>query len=183
MKINYNTYSPSFNGRYKILVNNEQYNHFEEKILPIIDEIHDDYVGYFLGKTPLDYKFSDAVTNTAHEMNASYDWCVENCRRNGIAVDNSENSILWVVTGKKDYDRFVKYEDKRDFRYSLNFLLKSIKFCLFDKETPEHIGLITVIDKTLNTESQKFAQFIKKHPFKKLRNVDDIIFQDAVKYN
>ncbi len=171
----------NFNGRYRILLKEKEFKHFEKKILPILDELHNREVNYFYGKTPFEYEFSESLESLAKANGASYDWALQNASRNGIKICNSDSGILWITTGAEDGEKLSSYENKRNTRFDCNKIVSAFK--IFHKNpniSPELLD-VKATDIALKKESKAFFKFQKKYPFKKLKSAEDIIFQDAVK--
>lgn len=170
----------NFNGRYKTLVTPQELDKFEEKTLPILKELHNDYVD-FSYENPMEYIFADIANDIAEDNNCSYEWVIDNARNHGIKFSDSATSVLWVVTGKKDCEKFNKFIDKREKKHANNFkkLVKYVcKNCL---DIPNHLVALKAADLCADIERKKFAEFIKKNPFKTMKTPEDIIFEDAVK--
>lgn len=174
-------YIPNFTGRYKVLLTEKEFEHFEEKILPILDELHNQEVNYFYGKTPFEYEFSDSLTRLAKANGVHYDWAIKNASRNGIKICDSDSNILWVTTGVKDTEQLSKYENKRDTRFDLNKRISTYKIWQENPNISSELLDVKATDMALKKESKAFFKFQKKYPFKKLKSAEDIIFQDAVK--
>lgn len=64
------------------------------------------------GKTPFEYDFINALDFVAEQNQVGREWTVQYAKRNGIKFNNSPNNILWLTTGKKDSQLFVKYIKK-----------------------------------------------------------------------
>ena len=181
MKIQSTQHNTSFNARYRVLANQEEFNHFEENILPKLDEMHDGNVDYLYAKSPSEFAFSQALEDYAIANSANIEWAAENVNRAGIPMSKSDTSILWITTGEKDSKLFSKFDRKCERLFRLRTELEGFK--LIGCDDSSEIFTLKAIDKALRRESRDFFKFITKHPFKRVKNVEDILNEEQQNLN
>lgn len=179
MKISSTNSQILFNGRYRVLLTEKEFDKFEKNIVPVLDDIHKGNVNYFYGKTPFESDFAEALAEYARKNNANLDWASENVKRYGIPMSNSNSSILWVTTGVKDCVKLAQFEDKRERIFYVNQLVANIKLLIKNISLPPDIITLKTIDNALKNESKAFYKFSKDYPFIKLNKAEDIIIEST----
>lgn len=175
MKITANNQNINFNGRYKILLSTSEFEKFKSDVLPVLDKQYNNCVDYFYGKTPADTIFDDAVDRYAKVSGGSSEWAYKNLKIHGVKFQNSNNSILYVTTGKKDCDLLTKIDEKLESQFDVRKIVNTYK--IFKKHPTMNADLLDVLssDKALDDISKIFYIFTKKFPFKKVKNLDEIV--------
>ena len=181
MRIQYTQPNANFNARYRVLISQEEFNHFEENILPKLDEMHDGNVDYLYAKSPSELAFSQALEDYAIANSANLEWAAENVNRAGIPMSKSTTSILWVTTGENDSKLFSKFDKKCERLFRLRTELEGFK--LIGCDDSSEIFTLKAIDGALRRESKDFFKFITKHPFKRVKNVEDILKEEQQNLN
>jgi len=163
----------NFTARYRVLLTQKEFEDFKEHILPELDNLYDGQVNYLYGKSPSENEFVLALDDYAKANNPSIDWAAQNVRNSGSSVSKSDSAILWLTTGKKDSKPFIKFDEKCEKLFRLRCEIAGFKLIGSDYE--EELFTLKAIEEALGKESKDFFKFIKKHPFKKMKNIDEII--------
>lgn len=181
MKITANNQNINFNGRYKILLSTKEFEKFKSDVLPILDKQHNKNVDYFYGKMPIDTIFDEALDKHAKNSGGSRDWAYKNLARHGIKFQNSDNSILYNTTGEKDCNLLFQIDDKLGLKFDVRKIVNI--FRIFRKKPNINPNLLEILatDKALNDISKTFYRFTLRHPFKKIKSLDEIIFENPHK--
>ncbi len=173
MRINTTDQNTNFTARYRVLLTTKEFENFKENILPELDKLHDGNVDYLYGKSPSEYEFAFALDDYAKANNSSVDWAVQNVGNSGSSISKSSSAILWLTTGKKDTQRFAKFDAKCEKLFKLRSEVEGFK--LIGSDYDDELFTLKAIENALKKESKDFFKFIKKHPFKKMKNIDEIV--------
>lgn len=181
MKITATNQNINFNGRYKILLSTKEFEKFKSDVLPILDKHYNNNVDYFYGKMPIDTIFDEALDEYAKNSGGSRDWAYKNLARHGIKFQNSDNSILYITTGEKDCNLLSKIDDKLESKFDVRKIVNV--YSIFKKKPNIDSNLLEILatDKALSDLSKTFYKFTIKHPFKKIKSLDEIIFDNPHK--
>ncbi len=172
--INYN--NQAFNGKYKILLNEKEFDYFEKKIVPKLDKKFHEEIDYMWGKTPFEDDFIEALDYVAEQNQAGREWAIEYAKRHGIKFDNSPNTVLWLTTGKKDSSLIEKYIKKHEISYALRKLFYVIREKIKNDSNNNSFEAIYLkgTDYALNKQARIFNKFANRKKFQKLRNIQEL---------
>ena len=173
MQINPIQQNTNFTARYRVLLTKSEFEDFKEHVLPALDKIHDGEVDYLYGKSPSEYEFALALDDYANANSSNVDWAIQNVSNSGSLVSKSDGAILWLTTGKKDTKLFAKFDEKCEKLFRLRCEIAGFK--LIGSEYEDELFTLKAIEQALGKESKDFFKFIKKHPFKKMKNIDEIV--------
>jgi len=163
------TQQPNFEAIRRIKCSQKEFAHILENYPHAIGgEVRE----MFKNKSPYHSAVADLIIDTAKKMGQTPEWLKQNCELNGLKFPNLEEAYLYDITGRE----FVKLG-----LFKLKGILKIFFYSLKNtgraqKEVPQHIVPIKVMNDFAEKNMPRFEKFLKKN------NVEDVKYEDYDEY-
>ena len=166
--------SQSFTGRYRMLITKDEYEKFEESVVPMLEQKFGTNFDYMYGKSPVS-KYYNQIYDYFISSSEDKKQAEIRLKSLGMRKPSSKYETLWVTTGKTDTIGLnaVKLISETEFMYNSGFsrfgiLLGKAKDSLTDYA-------IKSIKSCIDMQNKYFASYIKNRPYTKVSNFGELI--------
>ena len=164
---------PSFSGLYRINYSENYFREIKNNVLPMYMAIRKEPATCF-ESNPLQNLVKQRLKEIAKELNYSFEWLMQNSKRNGIDLSYINDDSILVITKTEDMKKFLEQMETINKEPSFiqklkNFFTQSKAEEAFDEyvsSKPEHLREVAEID---------FVYKSAMNNFKKCLNIFNIV--------
>ena len=161
----------NFKGIYRLPNVGDNLNIIQRNIIPSIQIVKHENAYAFAGKNPLHNALKQGYEKGIAEAKRICGYCEEwikaDAKRHNIDLSVFDEDKIYVLTGKKDIDEFLKYlSDRSKDRDKLSHKIKEfiniwkITFKIAKKDLPEHLQLLKIVTEETAHQNNMFEKFI-----------------------
>ena len=164
----------SFTARYKMLVTQDEYKQFKEKIEPVLAQNYGEHYSYFYGKSPVMKYYRDDVDEYI-KLSPNKEKAVKQLKKMGIRTNVPQYETLWLATGRKDAIELKLMKTLTESHLLSDAGFTRIRTLIKYSDASLQEVLMRSTQMAVERENMYYTSYVKHRPYSTVSNFGELL--------